>query len=55
MWKSHNNNSAPFGAVRFPYAGMRFLRVKFTNASLTKGKLMDFEDQAMTIAWALQQ
>ena len=35
MWKNHNNNSSRFGAVRFPYAGMRFLRVKFTNASLT--------------------
>ena len=35
MWKSHNNKKTRFSAVRFPYAGMRFLRVKFANASLT--------------------
>ena len=35
MWKSHNNNSTAFSALRFPYAGMTFLMVEFTNASLT--------------------
>ena len=35
MWKNHNNKRRALGAVRFPYAGMRFLRVKFANASLT--------------------
>ena len=55
MWKSHNNNSPAFGALRFPYAGMTFLRVKFTNASLTQGKLMVFGRQGPVRAWDPQQ
>ena len=35
MWKSHNNKRPVISALRFPYAEMTFLRVKFTNANLT--------------------
>ena len=32
MWKSHNNNSLPFRAIRFPYAGMKILASRSVTA-----------------------
>ena len=37
--ETHNNKRHPFGAYSFTQAGMKFLRVSFTNVSFPFGKV----------------